>query len=112
MADDAERFVALTSKGERQHLKTFAELEEHLMSALAARQQTVVLELPVLSWLTILDEIRDRRPRNLTRLLADDSMDRFASMAEALCDQMHAELTRFAVQLDGMEAAIAGRGQS
>ena len=111
MTDEAGKFVALTTDAERRHLMTFAQVEDALIAALAAGQSTVTLELPVMAWLAILDEVRDRRPRNYTRILADHTADVFASMAEALCDQMHDELTRFAVQLDSMEAAINHTGR-
>lgn len=72
---------------ERDQCETITSLREMLGQALAQKRTTVTLELSVFVWLNILDEVFDRRPRNYSRLLADDTLDR---LNEAI-NRLHVE---------------------
>ena len=67
-----------------EHLENFDMLREALMKALANREKTVKLELSVLGWLALVDEIQNRRPRNYSALLRDDTLDRLEASIEWL----------------------------
>lgn len=57
------------------------------MAALAAGNATVSYQLPVLAWLDIIAEIKDRHPRNYSSLLRDDMMERLENAIERLHEE-------------------------
>ena len=63
------------------------EMQNLLMDALAAGQLSIKLELPVLTWLAIVDEIKGRRPKNYSQLLRDDMVERLEAAIERLHDE-------------------------
>ncbi len=66
------------------HLCNIEILREKLMAALAEGKKTATIQLPVMGWLSLLDEIQDRRPRNYSALLQDDHLDRLNALIEWL----------------------------
>jgi len=51
-------------------------LNAAVLAAIERGEQTVTIKLPCFELLAILEEIRDRRPRNYSRLIADDTIER------------------------------------
>lgn len=75
------------------HVLTFAALQELVNRAwvdahLGRGPAEVTLTLPVVAWVGILDELKERRPRNLSYLLANDTAERL----DAAIDRMHDEV--------------------
>lgn len=57
-------------------LRYLGNLADNLLASAARGEEKATIDLPVKAWLAIIDEIRDRRPRNYSRLLADDTIAR------------------------------------
>jgi hypothetical protein len=74
-------------EAEKRHLLTFADMREKLMAGLGRGELTVTFTLPAMTWLDILDEIEQRRPRNYSMLLRDDLFDQL----NAAIDRVHDE---------------------
>jgi hypothetical protein len=71
-------------KDEREHLDNMRALEVELEVAFARGDKTATLKLSTLGWLSIVAEIKDRRPRNYSRWLADDTLARLNEAIERL----------------------------
>lgn len=67
----------------------FVQLEEKILAALYAKQDSVQINLPVRFWAAMLDEIKDRRPKNVSYLLADDRIQKM----DGLIDRLHEEIS-------------------
>jgi hypothetical protein len=81
-------------RADRELLDSMGALEAVLSAALARGDKTVKLELSVRGWMCIVDEVRDRRPRNWSRLLAADTIARFNEAIDLLnqtIDRLHEE---------------------
>jgi hypothetical protein len=90
-------------RGDREHLDNMRALEAELLAALARGDKTLKLELSVVGWMNVVDEIRDRRPRNFSRLLADDTLARM----NAAIDRVHEEVVFMAAH--GPGALVSAR---
>jgi hypothetical protein len=86
------------------HFESMQRLETELMSALAAGRSEVTITLDTMGWLGIVNEIKDRRPRNYSRLLADDAMERL----NAAIDRIHEEANYIAASGPGMVSERIG----
>jgi hypothetical protein len=96
-------YLARTADGEQKYLNTVAEMREHLMGCLERRETMLTFELPVMAWMACLDEIENRRPRNFSQLLRDDTIGRL----NAAIDRLHDE-ANFMVAL-GPSPSVASR---
>ena len=85
---------------ERHRIETFEKMEALLMEALAAGNTEATLTLNVHRWLSFLDEVRDRHPRNYSRLVADDTI---ARLNDAI-DRIHGEANYLAAFSSGSVA--------
>lgn len=81
-------------------LKAFATLDKILMEAMARGEMSVKVELSVWHWLNILDEVKDRQPRNYSALLRDDLVARM----NAAIDRVHEEANYIAAFSPGLVA--------
>jgi hypothetical protein len=59
-------------------------LQEEVLAAVDRGEQTVSVMLDAAAWLAIIDEVKDRRPRNLSQLLRDDFIDRLEAVVMRL----------------------------
>jgi hypothetical protein len=80
-------WLARTKEAEQKYLNTIAEMREHLDAALVRRETFVSFELPVMAWVAVLDEIENQRPRNLSQLMRDDTLDRLNEAIDRLHDE-------------------------
>lgn len=55
-------------------------LQEEVLAAVERGEHTVSVMLDAAAWLAIIDEVKDRRPRNFSQLLRDDFIDRLESV--------------------------------
>jgi hypothetical protein len=69
---------------ESAHLQHVKKLQGAVMQAADAGMKDVQVTLSVPAWLAIIDEIKDRRPRNYSMLLADEIIDRLELVAGAM----------------------------
>lgn len=69
------------------HLSNLQTLQDTLFEAMSGGRGKVRLELDVRAWLEILQEVRDRCPRNYSRLLANEQHERM----EVMIDRLHTE---------------------
>ena len=72
---------------DQEHFANIEKLNEAVLAAMARGEQTVKFEIPVMGWLAIFDEIRDRRPRNYSRLLVDDTITRLNDAIDFLLQE-------------------------
>jgi len=55
-------------------------LQEEVLSAVERGEHVVTVTLDAAAWLAIIDEVKDRRPRNFSQLLRDDFIERLESL--------------------------------
>lgn len=80
---DADR-LSQCDMSEQERLESFRRLEEELVAALAAGNATVTLELPTLQWLELVQEIKNRHPRNMSRLIRDNLFEELGAVVSRL----------------------------
>lgn len=80
-------YIAKTTDADPSLLQSVDELEAKCFEALQNKKMLLALELPVLLWLDIVSEIRDRNPRNYSQLLRDDTMQRLEEAIERLHEE-------------------------
>ncbi len=68
-------------------LYTLDDIEDHCFRTLEAKKLELTLNLPVLLWIDIISEIRNRNPRNYSQLLRDDMMLRLEDAIERLHEE-------------------------
>lgn len=61
---------------ESAHLKHCLVLQELVLAAADAGRREVSVTLDVAAWLAIIDEVKGRRPRNLSQLVTETLFDR------------------------------------
>lgn len=78
----------LTEYGDDEaRLRYFDALEAAVYQAVADGKPTISFELPSVGWMNIVDEIKDRAPRNYSRLLRDDLLERLGEAIDRLHDE-------------------------
>lgn len=70
-------------------LQPWAEIEELLYAALAKGERTFKVELNAAQWMTVLDDLKDQAPRNYSRLVRDDTIERMNEAIERLHDEVN-----------------------
>jgi len=61
---------------ESAHLRHCLVLQETVLAAADAGRKEVAVTLDVAAWLAIIDEVKNRRPRNLSQLVTETLFDR------------------------------------
>lgn len=74
-------------EAEREYVRVVQDFRERLMAALGRGELNSTFTLPTMVWLMLLDDMRDRRPRNYSAMLRDDTLDRL----NAAIDRLHEE---------------------
>jgi hypothetical protein len=82
-----EVYLASTPTAERKFFETIQHLREHLMECLQRRETVLTFELPVMAWMAVLDELENKREKNISYLLRSDIVDRL----NAAIDRIHDE---------------------
>jgi hypothetical protein len=65
---------------ESEFLRSMKALSDNLLQQAADGASDATLKLPIKTWLAIIEEIKGRRPRNYSRLIADDTIERFEEL--------------------------------
>ena len=79
---------AAITASDNEVMKAIQKLTDDLLACAAAGNTTATVELPIKMWLAIIDEIKGRRPRNYSQLVADDTIERFLDLYEKLGGQV------------------------
>lgn len=69
-------------------LAAFQKMENELLAAMKEGKREVTYTLPVMTWLQLLDEVKDREPRNMSRLIRDDTLERMNSVIDRLDEEV------------------------
>lgn len=77
----------LAKLGDGTVLTTVDDIENLCYRTLEEKKLMLTLELPVLLWIDIVSELRDRNPRNYSQLLRDDMMLRLEEAIERLHEE-------------------------
>lgn len=85
---------------EKTRFEAFNEIQEQCMAALARGEMKVTMTLEALAWIDIIQELKDRNPRNFSSLLRDKTMERM----EAAIERLHEEVTYLVVSQPGAVA--------
>lgn len=85
---EAEKYWAQAAERGRERLATVQDLKAHLMATLERRELVATYELPVLLWLSVIDEIENRHPTGFEQLFRDSMMARLG----AAIDRLHGEV--------------------
>lgn len=83
--NDAERFAAINA------------IQEQLFEALGKGQMQTTITLDTLAWIAVMQEVKNRNPRNYSQLLRDDMMERM----DAVIERLHEEVTYLATAQPG-----------
>jgi hypothetical protein len=75
------------SPAEQDRFAAFTEIQEQCFAALAAGKMQTTMTLDTLAWIDIIQEIKDRNPRNFSQLLRDDQVNRLEAAIERLHDE-------------------------
>lgn len=78
-------------------LHLWQQIEELLYAALARGERTLKIEISVNQWIIVLDDLKGQAPRNYSRLVRDDTIER---MNEAI-DRLHDEINYMIVHGKG-----------
>lgn len=72
---------------EKAHLAAILRLESEAFDAWRRGDKTLAVSLSPREWVQFVEEMRDRRPRNFSRLLAEDTAQTFAALVETNADE-------------------------
>lgn len=82
---------------EKDRFAAFNAIQEKCFEALGEGKMQLTMTLDTLAWIDIIQEIKNRNPRNYSQLLRDDMMDRM----EAAIERLHDEATYLATAQPG-----------
>ncbi len=78
---------------ERERLAIWDQVREQVMAALKDRKADFTVTLPVLEWLSWIDEVQDRPARNMSRLIRDDLIEQLGLATERLHQELNFIIT-------------------
>jgi len=87
---------------ESELLRYIQSLGDDLLKAAADGKKDASIELPIHAWLAIIDEIKGRRPRNYSQLIADDTIERFID----IWDKLGGLVTQLSLEVRDLQAAV------
>ena len=81
-------------------MKAIQALADDLLASADAGNTSATVELPIKMWLAIIDEIKGRRPRNYSQLVADDTIERLLD----LYDKLGSRITQLGFEVRDLQA--------
>lgn len=87
--EENQKYWACVADRDRVRIETIEALKSHLMATLERRELVATYELPVLTWLSVIDEIENRHETGFAALLRDNMMSRLGSAIERLHDEVN-----------------------